>query len=358
MKSNRRLVVLLFFFLLPILIFGWVQKKAWGQTEEMLTSVPIRLPGTLKKGLPPGYTLIEGDILIKICNLEIQRITGVFTTDFWTNGIIPYEFDVNVPQADQTAMLAAMAVWENVANVQFRVRTNEDDYVHIQDSNANTSAVGMQGGEQIINIFNWNVQFVMVHELGHCLGLWHEHNRPNRSSFITINTDNIQEDFRDQFDLNSGAGEYWKYDYDFDSVMHYGQCSFSIDCPASSTCNCTNTVITVLPPNQAWQTLIGQRNHLSNCDQLTMSFLYPEFDWRFVDGSYDGSTENGGFLTPYKQVAEGINGTPAGGTLWIQPNNYSESGTFTNPVTLRAPLGNVIIGDQTTTRRLSPEARK
>jgi hypothetical protein len=45
----------------------------------------------------------------------------------------------------------------------------------------------------------------MAHELGHCLGLWHEHNRPNRDSFITINTNNIQNDFRNQFDKNSGG---------------------------------------------------------------------------------------------------------------------------------------------------------
>jgi hypothetical protein len=336
--------ILLCGFLLPILFFPVLGNYASGQAQEQPLTYPIYPPGALND-LPPGYTLIEGDIQMRIGAIEEAHITGVFATNFWTNGVIPFEFDANVTQVNQTAMVAAMADWENAANLQFRQRTNEGNFVHIQNSTANNSAVGMQGGQQIINIFNWNSEFIIAHELGHCLGLWHEHNRPNRDSFITINTNNIQNDFRNQFDKNSGAGEYWKYNYDFDSVMHYDQCAFSIDCPAGWTCNCTNTVITVLAPNQAWQNLIGQRAHLSTLDSLTMSFLYPETNWRFVDGSYIGSTENGGFLTPYKHVSAGINGTPAGGTLWIQPNQYAETGTYTNALTIQAPLGGVTVGN-------------
>jgi hypothetical protein len=343
-KPNMYRFIIVFGFLVLSLIFSAGGNETWGQTAGAPVTYPIYPPGALKD-LPPGYTLIEGDIQVRISALEERRITGVFATNFWTNGIIPFEFDPNVTPADQAAMLTAMADWENVANVQFLARTNESNYVHIQNSTANNSAVGMQGGQQIINIFNWNSEFIMAHELGHCLALWHEHNRPNRDTYITINTNNIQADFRNQFDKNSSAGEYWKYNYDFDSLMHYGQCAFSIDCPAGFTCPCTSTVITVLAPNQAWQTLIGQRAHLSTLDSLTMSFLYPETNWRFVDGSYTESTENGGFLTPYKLVSAGIAGTPAGGTLWIQPNNYPETGIYNNPLTLRAPLGEVVIGN-------------
>jgi hypothetical protein len=48
--------------------------------------------------------------------------------------------------------------------------------------------------------------------------------------------------------------------------MHYGACDFAIDCAIGPT-------ITVLPPNEMWQGLIGQRNHLSTFDALTMSFV-------------------------------------------------------------------------------------
>ncbi len=291
--------------------------------------------------IPPGYTIIEGDIQIPLAYLS-HAPSSVWATNFWTNGIIPYEFDANVASANQTAMLQAMNDWEAVANIDFRARAGDANYVHIQNSTGNNSAVGMQGGMQIINIFNWDMEFVMAHELGHCLALWHEHTRADRDSFILVNWSNIQTDYRPQFNLNSSAGHYGPYD--FDSVMHYDQCAFSIDCPAGWTCNCTHTVITVLPPHQAWQTLIGQRNHLSNMDQLTMSFLYPQSDWRFVDSAYTGGTENGTFLTPYKQFPPGFTATPSGGTLWVQPGTYSSVGTYNNAVTIRAALGNVTLG--------------
>lgn len=333
-------------FIVIILILVWCSAdgKVWGQTNDAANTYPITPPEAFKD-IPPGFVLIEGDILMPVSRLQEHWLGGTFATNFWSNGIIPYEFDANVTSVHQTAMLTSMGDWQAAANVQFRARTDEDNYVHIQDSTGNNSSVGMIGGKQVINIFNWNNEFIMAHELGHCLGLWHEHTRPDRDSFIAINIDNIQNDYRDQFDKNSSANVYWKYDYDFDSVMHYGQCAFSIDCAAGFTCTCTNAVITVLPPNQAWQTLIGQRAHLSTMDSLTMSFLYPEANWRFADGSYTGSTENGGFLTPYKQVSAGITGTPVGGTLWIQPNSYAETGTYSNAITIRAPLGGVSIGN-------------
>jgi hypothetical protein len=303
-------------------------------------------------GVPEGYMIIEGDIIVPVDFYEQVGAQAVWATNFWPNGIVPFEFDANVTVANQQLMLVAMADWEDVANVDFRPRSGEANYVHIQDSTENSSAVGMQGGQQIINIFNWNWEFIMAHELGHALGLWHEQSRSDRDDYVIINTNNITSGQEYNFDKHDSADVYPKQiynlpgveTYDFDSVMHYGQYAFS-RCDPNAGCTGTPlTTIDVKPAYSVWQNLIGQRAHLSDLDELTMSFLYPESDWRFVDQAYTGGTENGTFLEPYKQFTSGASAVPSRGTVWVQPGTYSAVGTYNKAMTLTAPLGHATLG--------------
>lgn len=296
-----------------------------------------------------SYMIIEGDIQVPIISeavsaAQLNTPASVYGTNFWPQGIVPYEFDANVTAANQTAMLAAMADWEATANVHFQARNGEAHYVHIQDASTNDSWVGKKGGQQIINITSWGSKYIIAHELGHCLGFWHEQSRRDRDSFIQINEGNIQTGMADQFEKRSTADQYGPYD--FDSVMHYDQCSFSVDCPLGATCSCTRTTITVLSPyDKDWQSKIGQRTHLSTMDQMTMSFLYPQPDWRFLGGGCRTGLclVSGSFLDQYNGFAEGVSNTPQSGTLWVQPGTYSAIGIYNKPLTLRAPLGGVVL---------------
>jgi len=251
----------------------------------------------------------------------------------WPGGSVVYEFDDNVPPENRANMRNAMAEWEAVAHVSFHEEGSCGliHCVHIQNSNENSSAVGRQFFRQYVNIFNWNLRFIICHELGHLLGFFHEQSRTDRNTYVRINYEHIDPSERYNFDIEDGSGRYGPYD--FDSVMHYGQFDFSID---------GQPTITVLPPNEEWQTRIGQHSHLSRMDQMIMSFLYSYSNWRFVDGSYSGS-EQGTFLQPYRSFNTGVNNTPNGGTLWVQPGVYSVRGTYTRPMTWRAPLGGVTL---------------
>src|SRR5882672_4545857 len=227
-----------------------------------------------KPPVPPGYTLVAGDILMEPSRMHPMSPFSPNPNNYWPGGIVPYEFDANVTVANQNAMLTAMAQWQNAATLQFVVRGGQSDYIHIQNSTGNNSQIGRVGGQQIINIFNWNFTFIMAHELGHALGFDHTQTRSDRGSYVTINYGNIQPAFSGNFDVHVGFSDYGPYD--FDSVMEYDQCAFSTDCAAGFTCACTHHVIDVLPPNDTfWQSRIGQRNHLSDFDKLIMSFLYP-----------------------------------------------------------------------------------
>ena len=54
--------------------------------------------------------------------------------------------------------------------------------------------VGAIGGEQILNM-GPGCQYVglVLHEFGHAIGYFHEHNRPDRDKTVNILWDNIQD---------------------------------------------------------------------------------------------------------------------------------------------------------------------
>ena len=219
-------------------------------------------------GICAGCTVIEGDIILP----PGSPLAGTLNFNLWPDGIVPYEFNANVTSVNQNAMRDAMDEWESVAGLHFIPRTNESNYLHIQNSTGNSSFVGMIGGGQTVNIFNWNFKYIMAHELAHALGVWHEQSRTDRGGFVQINTQNIQSGFAHNFNIQSSSEAFGPYD--FESIMHYGRCAFSIG-GGGQSCSTATQTITVLPPNQSWQTQIGQRTHLSDGDKASMAWLYP-----------------------------------------------------------------------------------
>lgn len=302
-------------------------------------------------GVPEGYMIIEGDIIVPEDFYEAQGRQAWRENSWWPGGIVPYEFDTNVVGWQQDSMLAAMSVWENMAGVDFVSRSGEPDYVHIQASaSVNNSWVGKKVGEQIINIVSWNARLTIAHELMHCLGFWHEQSRPARDSFVTVQMDSIPEDKRHNFDIHSDAGE-WGY-YDFTSIMHYGQCDFSICfCGSGSACCCDSTgqgrTIIVKPAYSQYQSLLGNRDSVSYLDSLSMMFAYPpEPWWKFLSKDADGLFPDGSFDDPYSTFGDAEAGTTPGGVLWIiAPGVYHAQGLRKKPIILKAPLGGVVLSN-------------
>ena len=69
---------------------------------------------------------------------------------------------------------------------------------------------------------------IIVHELGHAIGFYHEHSRPDRDEHIEVRFNNIKSSAIHNFEANSaGTTNLLGYGYDYASIMHYDRNAFS-----------------------------------------------------------------------------------------------------------------------------------
>ena len=69
----------------------------------------------------------------------------------------------------------------------------------------------------------------IVHEIGHAIGFYHEHSRPDRDAYVSVIEGNILRGFLDAFDtIPVEAANLLNFGYDYASIMHYSADTFAI----------------------------------------------------------------------------------------------------------------------------------
>lgn len=204
-----------------------------------------------------GLAIAEGDIILgTLDELDSWRTSvdeEVSSTDgsrtrrqgllarkntkyLWPGGRIPYEFHSNVPDNVRATAESAILTLSSATNLDIVPKnSSHDNWVEFKlkdrDDDSCSSRVGKKQGNggQTIKLDPACGETTIMHELLHAAGFWHEQSRPDRDQYVEILWDNIDH-AKSNFKAKSGNEAIELGNYNYRSIMHYGEYSFGKEC--------------------------------------------------------------------------------------------------------------------------------
>ncbi|KAI5929409.1 astacin-like metalloendopeptidase [Manis javanica] len=234
--------------------------------EETQTSwdkdIPAINQGLIPEESPESSFLLEGDIL----RPSPFRLLSATSNKWPKNGgvvEVPFLLSSKYDESSREVILEAFAEFERSTCIRFVAYQSQRDFISIIPMSGCFSSVGRSGGMQVVSLSPTCLQRgpgIVLHELMHVLGFWHEHARADRDRYIRINWNEILPGFEINFIKSRSSNMLVPYDYS--SVMHYGRLAFS------------RRGLPTIIPLWAPRVHIGQRWNLSTLDITRVLRLY------------------------------------------------------------------------------------
>jgi len=192
-----------------------------------------------------GNMIVDGDMVIEKSDALLQSQPGQspnvpFKPRLWKgNTDIPYCFSEHITPEAKQAFLGAVQQYKNLipcVGYRFKEVALKKEYHMVCSAIPGIFVYsGYDGCFASLGHNGWQSATVLhlgrgcelvgtaAHELGHILGMFHEHSRPDHGKTIRILWDNIA--MKEEYQLESVADT--RVPYDLMSLMHYGQGAFA-----------------------------------------------------------------------------------------------------------------------------------
>jgi len=147
----------------------------------------------------------------------------------WPDGSIPF-IAIGLSGSELSAVTECMIKWELATKGAIRFRPVvdiEDEYLFIthQDIPNATEAYVQMGTRRTLYITSDSDNRAILHGLGHVIGLYHEHQRIDRDSYISVEIYPGNPPMVDMqlsiYAPEDSACDQRQYPYDYRSIMHY-----------------------------------------------------------------------------------------------------------------------------------------
>ena len=153
--------------------------------------------------------------------LAPRHASAVGESRLWPDRTIPYTVDDSVPESVRQRITDAIKHWNDRSVLTLTPRASQEDFVRFQMTDAGPcrAGLGKQGGEQGVMLLERCDLQAVIHEIGHAVGLLHEHQREDRDRYIIYSPESLEMGSEDAYSPTAPSiGP-----YNYASVMHYSE---------------------------------------------------------------------------------------------------------------------------------------